>query len=267
METTQLIRTSWGTLTFASMGIGEPVVLLHPLALSGKFWAPLATELATRFRVVTIDARGHGNSRWDGSEFSIDDLAQDVSRVIDELGLKRIGLIGMSMGGCVAIIVAASRPDRVRALVLADTTADYGPAKAERWAERERYALTTPRAEQLSFQVDRWFSPSFAERERYQADVQHVCDVFLATDSRAHAVACRALGSFGATTDLESISSPTLVVVGEEDHATPLAMAEVLQSGIATSSLEVIHAARHFALIEAKLRLPFLIDRILEFIS
>lgn len=260
METPHSIPRSWGRLAFSSAGHGEPVILLHPLAQNGGFWRPFTAGLAADFQTITIDARGHGHSQWDGSPFSIDDLAQDVAAVADELAMRRIRLIGMSMGGCVAISLAASRPDLVQSLVLADTTSDYGPDKAKQWAERAHFALAKPRPEQLSFQVNRWFSPAFVEQN--PAEVRRVCDIFLTTQSRSHAMACCALGEFNATESLASISSPTLITVGEEDLATPLAMAKKLQEGIIGSSLEVIPSARHFALIEAKANLTNLLGRV-----
>ncbi len=81
--------------------------------------------------------------------------------------------------------------------------------------------------------------------------MKRVADVFLATDSAAHAQACRALGAFDGTALLPSITADTLVVVGEHDYATPPAMAEALAGGIPGAALRVLPDARHFSLFEA----------------
>lgn len=240
----------WGTITADTTGHGDAVVLLHPLAMSRAFWAPAARALAARFHVITVDARGHGDSRWDGTPFSIADLADDVAAVCEELAPDGGYILGMSMGGCVALSLADRRPDLVRGLVLADTTADYGPDKAANWASRAAAAAGTPRRDQLAFQIDRWFSPGFASRE--PEEVQRVCDIFVSTDSRAHAQACRALGAFDGTGFLPWLQCPALVLVGEHDQATPPAMADALRDGIARAEGRVIPGARHFALIEAR---------------
>ena len=108
---TELARP-WGTVTATATGHGEAVVLLHPLAMSREFWAPAGRALANRFRVITVDARGHGESRWDGTPFSVADLANDVAAVIEELAPDGARVLGMSMGGCVALSLTERRPDR-----------------------------------------------------------------------------------------------------------------------------------------------------------
>ena len=175
-----------------------------------------------------------------------------MAAVCEELAPAGAYIVGMSMGGCVALSLADRRPDLVRGLVLADTTADYGPDKAANWAARAAAATGTPRRDQLAFQVDRWFSPAFAGRE--PAEVKRVCDIFVGTDSRAHTQACRALGAFDGTGFLPWILCPALVLVGEHDQATPPAMARALRDGIAAAELRVIPGVRHFALIEARER-------------
>jgi 3-oxoadipate enol-lactonase len=244
----------WGTITAEAAGQGEAVVLLHPLAMSREFWAPAARALAPRFRVITVDARGHGGSRWDGTPFSVADLADDVAAVCERLAPDGAHVLGMSMGGCVALSLAGRRPDLVRGLVLADTTADYGPDKAASWAARAAAATGKPRAEQLTFQVERWFSAGFAAAK--PAEVERVCGIFVRTDSRAHAQACRALGAFDGAGFLPRVQCPALVLVGEHDQATPPAMARALSAGITRAELLVVPGVRHFALIEASDQWP-----------
>jgi len=224
------------------------VLLLHSLAMSGELWQPLTEKLEPHARVVAMDARGHGKSTWDGTPFSVEDLADDAAQLIWSLGGGPVAVAGMSMGGCVAIALAGRRPELVNRLVLADTTADYGLGKEQAWADRAAKALGS-REKQLGFQLDRWFSPGFLERE--PAEAKRVADVFLGTDSAAHAQACRALGAFDGTPLLSAIAADTLVVVGENDQATPPAMAEALADGIAGAELRILPDARHFSLFEA----------------
>ncbi|MPZ83826.1 MAG: alpha/beta fold hydrolase [Actinophytocola sp.] len=217
--------------------------------MSGEQWQPLVERLEPHAQVVAMDARGHGKSTWDGSAFTVEDLAADAAELIGELGDGPVAMAGMSMGGCVAVALAGTRPDLVSRLVLADTTADYGPGKEVAWAERAGNATGKPRAKQLEFQLDRWFSPGFLERE--PAEVRRLADLFLATDSRAHAQACLALGAFDGSALLGSITADTLVVVGEHDYATPPAMATALADGVPNATLRVFPDARHFGMFEA----------------
>jgi 3-oxoadipate enol-lactonase len=155
---------------------------------------------------------------------------------------------GMSMGGCTAVALAESRPELVERMLLADTTACYGPDREKNWAERAATVRNKPRQEQIGFQASRWFSEEF--REEHADDVQRLVDIFLATDSEAHAAASLAMGGFDGTAGLAGIPADTLVVVGEQDYATPPEMAQVLADGIPRSRLEVLAGARHMSLLE-----------------
>jgi 3-oxoadipate enol-lactonase len=241
------LDTAWGTLTAIDEGTGPLVVLLHPLAQAGEFWRPLIDELSSDFRVFAPDARGHGDSVWDGEPFTVEDMAADYAQLIEHVG-GPAAVLGMSMGGCAAIALAVRHPELVSGLVLADTTADYGPGKEAAWAERADNAVNKPREKQLGFQHDRWFSPSFLEA--HPDEVDRVSKIFLTTDSQAHAAASRALGAYDDHAHLEQIEVPTLVLVGDEDYATPPAMAEALHAGIRGSELEVLVETRHLSLIQ-----------------
>jgi 3-oxoadipate enol-lactonase len=242
------LDTDWGTLSAVDEGAGPLVLLLHPLAQSGEFWRPLIDELSTEFRVIAPDARGHGASDWDGKPFSIVDLADDVARLITHLGSGPASVLGMSMGGCTAIALAVRHSELVSRLVLADTTADYGPDKQSAWATRAENAVSKPRPQQLGFQHDRWFSPSFLESDPDEVD--RVSRIFLATDSAAHAAASLAMGDYDDSGRLSEINAPTLVLVGEEDYATPPSMAQALGVGIPALS------GRGSLIISAALQFP-----------
>jgi 3-oxoadipate enol-lactonase len=215
--------------------------------MSGELWRPLMDRLAEP--AIALDARGHGQSTWDGAAFTIEDLAADAAAVIEERADGPVAVAGMSMGGCVAIALAGTRPELVSRLVLADTTANYGQDRVAVWADRADNALRKPRDKQLSFQLDRWFSPEFVKQE--PAEAKRVSELFLATDSRAHAQACLALGGFDGLALLTNITADTLVVVGEHDYATTPAMAQTLADGIPGAQLRIFEKARHFSVFEA----------------
>jgi 3-oxoadipate enol-lactonase len=245
----RLVQIRQGRMAMHTWGAeGEPVVLLHPLALAGGLWQPLAQALADEFQVFAPDQRGCGDTSWDGDGFSIEDMAGDLAQALDTLAIPSVHVLGMSMGGGVAMTFAARHPHRVRSLTLADTTAWYGENAVTAWAERAEKALSVPREKQVTFQVDRWFSEAF--REANPAQVQRVVDIFVATDSKAHAAACRAMGAMDARDQLPTIIARTLVMVGEQDYATPPDLAETLARGIPGASLLVLPALRHMSLIE-----------------
>lgn len=238
-----------GPISFRRFGDGAPVVLLHPLALSSQVWGSFGERLAERFDVIAPDARGHGDSGWAGEPFTALDLADDVEALLDGLGLQSAHLVGMSMGGSVAIVFAGSRPERVQRLVVADSTAWYGDQAPAVWAERAGRAVATPRPQLVPFQVDRWFTEPF--RAHSPDEVRRVVDIFLRTDSLAHAQASRALGGLDARELAPAITAPTLVLTGEQDYATPPDMGRYVADSVRDGRSIVLKDLRHLSLLEA----------------
>jgi pimeloyl-ACP methyl ester carboxylesterase len=132
-------------------GAKPPVVLLHGLMGSGACWTPVARALERDFDVVMPDARGHGGSSAPDRGYQYDDLANDVIALIDALALARPVVLGHSMGGMTAAVVASRAADLVRGLVLVDPTflepARQREVYASDVAEQHRRTLALPKAE------------------------------------------------------------------------------------------------------------------------
>lgn len=237
-----------GRIAYHRTGRGHPLVLLHPLALAGRVWDPLVEHLAPHYDVIAPDARGHGQSGWDGRPFDVADLADDVAALLDGLGLASAHILGMSMGGSVAVQFAGTRAARVDRLVVADGTAWYGPTALDAWAERAERAVAVPRIRQVPFQVDRWFTERFRRTQHDQ--VRRAIGIFLDTDSDAHAEASLALGRLDARPLLAGITAPTLSVTGEEDYATPPEMGRDVAERVADGEYRTLPGLRHLSLVE-----------------
>ena len=238
-----------GSISYFRAGEGHPVVLLHSLALSADMWIPVLGDFLTAGEVIAIDLRGHGRSTYDGKDFTVEELAVDVRIVLDALNLKKVNMLGLSMGGCVAINFAAANPDYVERLALCDTTSWYGPDAPKSWQARANTAMTRPRVMQIPFQVDRWFGERF--RRINPRMVSHVVKIFMATRPEVHAKSCLALGAFDNSGQLHNIIAPTLVITGEDDDATPPDMGQRLGSEIPNGRFELAKGLRHFALFES----------------
>ena len=121
MGEVQLIQAGPVRLAYRESGAGSaaPVVLLHALGETADDWAEVAAALSRSWHVYAVDLRGHGRSDWPG-RYTLPLLRDDVTGFLDALGLGQVTLIGHSMGGAVAYLLAMRHPGRVRRLVLED---------------------------------------------------------------------------------------------------------------------------------------------------
>jgi 3-oxoadipate enol-lactonase len=224
------------------------VALLHSLALDGGMWEDTAAALSGRARVLAVDCRGHGASARAPGPYGTAGMADDLAAVLDAVGWHDAVIAGCSMGGCVAQHFAARHAGRTRGLVLFDTTACYGPDAPAAWRDRAAKARAGGMQALSAFQAERWFTATFNAE---QPDVlQRWLDVFAANDIGCYEAACVMLGDADLRPLLATIAAPTLVVVGEEDGATPPAMARALAEGIAGARLRIVPQARHLLPIE-----------------
>lgn len=223
-------------------------VLIHSLAMDRTFWRPVAERLARDAAVLMYDCRGHGASGKPPGPYSVELFARDLASVLDGIGWPTALVAGASMGGCVTLAFAAAYPQRVAALGLIDTTAWYGAEAPQQWAERAERAFKSGLGGMVDFQVTRWFSDEF--RARHPDLVRQSVEIFLRNDLPAYAASCRMLGACDLRASLGRIALPTAVVVGEEDYATPIAMAEALHRSIRGADLAVLKGARHLTPLE-----------------
>jgi 3-oxoadipate enol-lactonase len=244
------VACSDGTkLSFRVLGNGaKRIALVHSLAMDQSFWLPVAERLAGDSSVLIYDCRGHGASDKPSGPYTAERFARDLSELMTHIGWDSAVVAGASMGGCVSLAFAAQFPQRTKGLSPIDTTAWYGADAPAAWEGRATRAATEGLKALVDFQVTRWFSEAF--RASHPEVVQKCLDVFLANDVPAYAETCRMLGSFDLRTALRGITCPTTVIVGEEDYASPVAMAQALKDGIANSRLVVIEKARHLTPLE-----------------
>ncbi|MGH8758320.1 MAG: alpha/beta fold hydrolase [Burkholderiales bacterium] len=251
-ESTSRLVTSDGVAIAFSAHILEPnrpvLALVHSLGMDHTFWDAVKHHLDDQVSVVAIDARGHGGSDKGATPLSTERLAQDLSEVLNLLGLDKVVVGGASMGGCVALQFAGTFPERTSGLALIDTTAWYGASAQDDWEGRAQKAMANGLASLTEFQVTRWFSDGF--RQQQPEKVRHSVDVFLRNELGGYVASCRMLGAFDGRPLLQEISVPTSIVVGEEDYAAPVEMSRAMHQAIKGSSLDIVARARHLTPLE-----------------
>ncbi len=220
-------------------GAGDQVVaLIHALGTNHRMWDRQVEVLRPHFRVLRYDVRGHGQTDKPPGPYSLELFAQDLAALLDALGIPAAHLVGLSMGGMIAQTFALSYPERVKSLVLADTSSRYPPENRQQFEERARIAETQGMGPLVEPTLERWFSPEF--HRTHPEVVDRYRQMLLANDPRAWAAAARAIGQLDLTSRLGSVKVPTLVIVGEDDPGTPPAMAKEIAANIPGARLEIL---------------------------
>jgi 3-oxoadipate enol-lactonase len=193
------------------------LLLLDSIGTRLEMWDPQKPELARSFRVVRSDLRGHGGSPAPPGPYSIDDLGTDVIELMDELAIERAHVGGLSLGGMIAMWLAANHPDRIDRLVLICTSARLGPA--ESWLARAATVRSEGTSSISAAVVGRWFTPAFAAaRPDLIARMRAMVD---SISPEGYAGCCEAIAAMDQTGDLGRIEAPTLVLAGADDPAIP----------------------------------------------
>ncbi|WP_237047917.1 3-oxoadipate enol-lactonase [Lentzea guizhouensis] len=197
--------------------------------------------LADRYRVVRFDLRGHGRSPVEPGPYSMADLAGDVVEVLDHLGVRRCHYLGVSIGGAIGQWLALHHPDRLITLTVCATAAQFCDPPS--WAERAAVVRAEGTAAMLPSRLGTWVTHSFACHRPQEAE--RLAEMLLATSAEGYAGCCEAIGAFDVRAELGRITTPTLVLAGAEDPATPVDMVRAVADGIPGSLFTVVPDAAH----------------------
>lgn len=221
------------------------VVLSNSLGATRGMWDPQVPALAERYRVVTYDTRGHGESPAPAGPYTLDDLVDDVVALLDRLGVRQAHLAGLSLGGMTALRLAAREPWRVSRLAVLCSSAKADPQGFLDRAAAARSGGTAPLASTV---VSRWLTPSYAAE--HPDLVARLEGMIAAADDEGYAACCEVVAGMDLREDLGRITAPTLVVSGAEDPALPPAHQEAIAAGIAGAELLSVSPAAHLANLE-----------------
>ncbi len=241
--------------------VGAPaVILVNSLGTDFRIWDTVVARLGERWRIIRYDKRGHGLSDVPDGPYSIDDHTDDLIALADHLVLDRFALVGLSIGGLIAQSLAMRTPERLPALVLADTAARIGTA--ESWRARidavEQGGLA-PLADAL---MERWFTPNFAAA--HPAEYSGWRNMLLRMPAEGYAASCAAIHDADLTASITAIAARTLVVAGDQDASTPPDLVRATAALIPRARFETIAACGHLPPIEQPTALAALIASHLE---
>jgi pimeloyl-ACP methyl ester carboxylesterase len=228
------------------IGEGPPVVLLHGgTGDPESYWSAQIPVLSRRFRVVLTQYPGYGYEADDGGEFSIPACAAHVRALLDELGVKRAHLVGLSLGGAVSLQLALDYPDRVRRLVLADTMSGVWTQKFRRFIDHALIGAIEQGGHDLMYELNLIFAFS----ERYLAENEETLERqkegWRAVDVAKYTAMLRSIRDWSIDDRLAEIEAPALVLWGSEDIEIPRVYSERLVSALPNAILSVIEGSGH----------------------
>jgi 3-oxoadipate enol-lactonase/4-carboxymuconolactone decarboxylase len=219
----------------------ELIVLGPSLGTTAALWDDAAAELAAGLRVLRFDLPGHGASPAATAPFTIAELADAVIDLVDSIGGGAFHYAGVSAGGAVGLELALRHPDRVSTLAVVCAAARIG--SAEGWAERAQRVRASGTASLVSLSAERWFAPGYLDGNPQAggAELSRLVEV----DDESYALCCEALAAFDAREAVRGITSPTLIVAGEFDIATPPEQLEALAATIPGAAYALLRGVAH----------------------
>jgi 3-oxoadipate enol-lactonase len=248
-------------------GSGPPVILLHPFPAHHEFWLPVAEYLASRYRLIMPDLRGHGESGLGDGPATMEKHALDVARVMTDAGIDRAPLIGVSIGGYIIFEFWRRFRDRVSALVLCNTKAgtDTTEAQASRLAaandvlQRGTEPFFESMLPKLLGETTRHSRPDLVEgalRMMRRMSAENVAGVQRGMAERPDSVAM-----------LKTMNTRVLIITGDEDTTTGVPEAELMKQNIAGSQMKIIVKAGHYSPWEQPQEVGKLLRNFLDSIS
>ncbi|WP_278235821.1 alpha/beta fold hydrolase [Isoptericola sp. AK164] len=221
-------------------GDREPLLLLNSLATTTEIWAPMMSRLTASTSVLCVDYPGHGLSPAREMPADLDDLAASMLEVLDEFGIERVHVAGVSIGGMAALRLAELAPDRIASITVIGST----PVMDRRmWQARKELVQQWGTRGIVPDVLERWFTSTYATA--YPDVVAQYTTMLEGTADSAYAAFCDVLGPADLRSVLSAISCPTLVVSGSHDAAATVEDGRTIVDAVPHARHVVVDGAAH----------------------
>lgn len=221
-------------------------VFVNALGTDLRIWDGVVADYAGEFRTMRYDLRGQGLSDAPSAPYSVDDHVGDLAALLDAHEIHGAVVVGMSVGGMIALALAVERPDLVRLLVLCDTAHKIGTP--EMWSARIEAVRANGLASIADAVLERWLSIEF--RHAHPADLAGYRNMLTRNAAEGYIGTCATLRDTDLTSTASQLTQPTLCLVGEADGATPPALVQSLSALIPNAVFKSIPDAGHLPCIE-----------------
>jgi pimeloyl-ACP methyl ester carboxylesterase len=226
-----------------------PLVLIHGIGADGRMFGPVVERLAGAARIVVWNLPGYAGKPLDGP-LDFPGLASALAADLDALGIERAVLLGHSIGGMVVQELAATIPERVRALILSATTAAFGSRDGSFQSEFVQARLGPLDAGRTMAEMAAKAAPRLVGSAAAPEAAPELMRLMSQVPEATFRAAIRCLVTFDRRADLARIAAPTLLIAGEEDTNAPLKTMTRLAEAISGSRLEILSGIGHLAPLE-----------------
>lgn len=235
-------------LAYHDQGQGRPVLFIHAFPLNSAMWQPQFDALGDQFRLIVPDLRGFGQSELGTPPVSLERYGDDLAALLDTLQIDKAAVVGLSMCGYIAFAMLERLRDRMDALVLADTRAGADSDEAR----EGRFKNAQLAEQQGALAVGEPMLAKLLASGAPDSLRSRVRDIMRANQGDGVAAALRSMAARpDSTALLETVTVPTLVIVGSEDTITPPKEAHTIHAGIKGSQLLELPGAGHLSNLEA----------------
>ena len=226
---------------------GAPWVIFSNSVLTNlTMWEDQAVDLQQSFRVLRYDQRGHGRTDVTDGKYSFDLLASDVIALMDALSIQRAHLVGLSMGGVTALLLAQRHGHRFDRVIACACVPASTPTSAQQWNERVALGAEKGMAALAEATIARWFPQEFVARKAPVLD--KVRRMILATPFKGFAGCAAALSDYDLRPGFSRIDRPTLLIVGTKDAV--LADVRQIKATVRGAVLVELEGAGHISNVE-----------------
>lgn len=239
-----------------------PVVMLsHALATKLEMWDPQVDALWDRFQILRYDIRGHGGSDILSGPYQLETLVEDVVQLLSRCQIEQVHFVGLSLGGMIGQLLAATHPELVASLVLCSTSYLTPPEKHEEWDQRIQIAQTIGMRAHVEPTIARWFTADFVKDN--PDVVSPIREMINSTYEQGYVGCANAVKNLNLTEKLPLIKAPALVIGGENDAGnSPETMADL--AARIGAEVKIIPSSSHLCNVEQP---DYFNNALLEFLT
>ena len=229
-------------LYYELMGEGDCLLLIHGLGSSTRDWEMQVPYFANKYRILTVDVRGHGRSDKPPGPYSVKQFADDIDVLLRGLAVPAAHIVGVSMGGMIAFQLAVDHPELVKSMVIVNSGPELIPRTfKEKLAIWQRFLILRFMGMRKMAEV---LAPRLFIKEEQAALRQEFIERWAENDKRAYIDSMRALVGWSVMDQIGTIDAPVLVLTADEDY-TPVSIKEAYLDKLPHARLLVIEDSRH----------------------